>query len=88
MPTLQILVRLEDGYEGRPGRRRVRGLFEYGGSRYILSITDPEIEEQFLVRGNGEYELRNVALCLSLAEVWNGFAFRLIASVITEERCR
>ena len=52
-----------------------------------MSITDPEIADAYLVRGDGKYEVGDAALCISLVEVWNGFAFRVIASLITPQRC-
>ena len=87
VPELTISVKSESGFEDNPARRRVRGKLALNGVRYWLSITDPEVEESYLVRGDGEYEIGEAALCVSLVEVWNGFAFRVIASVITPERC-
>jgi hypothetical protein len=84
---LRVSVNSEMGYEGNPARRRARAEFNYGEASYRMSITDPEIEERYLVKGNGEYTVGEAALCISLAEVWNGFAFRLVASLITAERC-
>ena len=85
---LEILVRIEDGYQGAPGRRRVRGQFTLNNIAYLMSITDPEIEEQYLGKGNGIYFVGQAVLCVSLAEVYNEFAFRVIASLITPERCK
>lgn len=87
VPDLEIRVRLEGGFEGNPGRRRVRASFKLQGLPYTLSVTDPEIEEDYLTRGNGDYELGQAALCVSLVEVWNGYSFRVVASVITPDRC-
>jgi hypothetical protein len=87
VPQLVLKVRKEDGYSGAPGRRRVRGAFEYNGTYYLLSVTDPEIEEAFLLKGDGEYKISDAALCISLAESWHDYAFRLVASVITKARC-
>lgn len=86
--TLQLEVQLEDGFEGRPGRRRVRGRFQLEGRQYLLSVTDPEIEEHYLAMPNGTYSIGDAVLCVSIGEIWNGFAFRLVASVITEGRCK
>jgi hypothetical protein len=88
VPKVQLLVRSESGFEGNPARRRVRAYFRVASEDYLLSVTDPEIEEQYLQKGVGTYELLNPALCISLAEVWNGFAFRVVASIITPERCK
>jgi hypothetical protein len=89
IPELVLKVSSDDAYGGGPSRRRLRGEFEYVGVLYRLMVTDPEVEEEYLRRGDGTYEVGDVALCISLAEVWqeNGYASRLIASVITEELC-
>lgn len=84
---LQLRVRTEDGYEGNPPRRRVRAAFTVYGQPYVLSLTDPVLEEKYLLEGDGAYDIGHAALCVSLAEVWNGFAFRVVASVITRQRC-
>lgn len=84
---LVISVNRESGYEGSSSRRRVRARFTLRNTQYSMSITDPEIEERFLTQGDGEYQIGEAALCISLAEVWNGFAFRVVASVITRNRC-
>lgn len=85
---LIISVRSEDGFEGNSARRRVRAKFQFRGVPYCMSVTDPEVEEYYLTRGNGNYDIGNAAMCISLVEVWNGFAFRVVASVITEDRCK
>jgi hypothetical protein len=80
-----LVVQREEGYEGRPSRKRVRGRFNYHGRFYILSVTDPWVEDDYLTRNEGTYEIENAVLCISLAGVWNGYAFRLVASVITPD---
>jgi hypothetical protein len=85
---VQIVVASESGYEGNPARRRVRARFELANEDYLLSVTDPEVEEKYLQRGDGTYKVTNAALCISLAELWNGCAFRVVASIITPERCK
>lgn len=83
---LLIHVRSEDGFNGGPARRRVRASFSVRGAHHMLSVTDPEIEEYFLAQVNGDYAVGEAVLCVSLVEVWNGYAFRVIASVITPIR--
>lgn len=80
-----LVVQREDGFEGRPSRKRVRGRFDYHGRTYILSVTDPWVEDDYLTRNEGTYQVDNAILCISLAGVWNGYAFRLVASVITPD---
>jgi hypothetical protein len=84
---LTISVASESGYEGSGSRRRVRAKFSLKGSSYWMSVTDPEIEEHYLTQGDKEHDIGKAALCISVVEVWKGFAFRVVASVITEDRC-
>lgn len=88
LSDLELCARREEGYEGNPARRRLRARFSVRGNSYLLSVTDPEIEEEYLPKGDGTYPIGNAALCISLAEVWNGFAFRVVASVLTPEICK
>ncbi len=81
----ELVVQRESGYEGRPARKRVRGRFQYHGRTYMLSVTDPWIDDDYLTRDEGTFEIENALLCISLAGVWNGYAFRLVASVITQD---
>ena len=84
--NLQIHVLMEEGFEGRPSRRRVRAEFGYHNQSYRLSVTDPEIEDHYLKQAVGVYPIGNSTLCISLVEPWNGYAFRVVASVIYPAR--
>lgn len=84
---LEVVVHVEDGVQGGQPRRRVRGRFTLNQAPYLMSITDAEMEEAYMVKGDGTYQVGSAALCISLVEVWNGFAFRVIASVVTPQRC-
>lgn len=84
--NLQIRVLMEEGFEGRPSRKRVRAEFGYHNQTYRLSLTDPEIEDHYLRQAEGVYPIGNATLCISLVEPWNGYAFRVVASVITPGR--
>lgn len=85
---LTLNVALEAGFEGRPGRRRVRAAFDVNGQPYVLSVTDPVIEREYLAKADGSYRLRSAILCISLAEPFYGYAFKVVAAVITQSRCR
>jgi hypothetical protein len=65
----------------------VRANFKLQEISYRLAVTDPETEEKFLTSGNGVYDIGTAALCVSLVEIWNGFAFWVVASVITPDIC-
>lgn len=84
---LEVVVHVEDGFQGNLGRRRVRAFFTLNHTQYFMSVTDPEIEEAYLAKDDGQYFIGTAALCVSLVEVWNGFAFRVVASLITPKRC-
>jgi len=84
---LVVVVHVEDGFQGNPGRRRVRARFSLHQTPYLMALTDPEIEESYLARGDGNYPIGEAMLCVSMVEKWNGFAFRVVASLITPQRC-
>lgn len=84
---LELRVQLEDGYQGRPGKKKVRGRFTYNAQQYLLSVSDAELEDELLRRGEGTYPIGAAVLCISMVEVFHEFSFRVIASVITQERC-
>jgi hypothetical protein len=79
---LKLIVGMEGGEFG-PARRRVRAQFKVSGRSYRIVVTDPRIESQCLAGPDGETLLSDALLCVSLGEVFHGFAYKLAASVIT-----
>ena len=63
-------------------RRKVRGWFQVQGCDYVLSVTDPAIEDLFLTEADGTYDLGEALLCLSMSEAFKEHAYKLIAGVI------
>ncbi|MDN4059559.1 hypothetical protein QPK31_15135 [Massilia sp. YIM B02769] len=84
---LTVQVQAEAGFENNPSRRRVRARFTVLGTQYLLSVTDPVMEEHYLAQQDDIYAVGNAVLCISLVEVFHNFAFRVIASIITPEVC-
>lgn len=84
--ALNITVAFESGFQGRPGKTKVRGSFHLNRIPYTLAITDPVIEAEFRAKGDGTYELGPATLCISLAEPWNGYAFKVVATVLLKSR--
>jgi hypothetical protein len=78
---LKIIV-LVEGAEFGNGKRKVRGLFSLNGYNYMLSITDPVVERACLAGENGEHFVGDAVLCISLSEPYNGYIYKLIATVI------
>lgn len=79
-------VRTEAGFEGSPSRRRVRAKFTFNSKSYCLSLTDPEVEVHYLRKADGEYGAGSAVICVSVVELWKGYAFRVVASVLTPTR--
>lgn len=80
---LEVTTSIE-GAAFNNAKRKVRGLFTFNGLQYCLSVTDPIVEREGLARNNGTYHIGNAILCISLGEIYQGYTYKLIASVITE----
>ena len=66
---------------GNP-KRRVQGRFSYAEKEYALRITDPSYERKYLSRQDGEYEIGESFLTISLGEPFKGDCYKLVATVI------
>jgi len=80
---LKIVVAIE-GAEFGNGKRKVRGRFTYGGEEYWLAVTDPGTESKYLAGPDGEFNVGNAMLCVSLGELYGGYAYKLIAGVFVK----
>lgn len=69
-------------------KRIVRGQFTYQGVPYRMSVTDPAIERHFFERRDGSYVIQSPHLCISLGDPFQGYLYKLIASVLFEDRFR
>lgn len=64
-------------------KRQVRLEFRLESTDYRLSITDPRVETDYLSRVNGEYPITGTVLvCVSIGTPWDGYRYKLAASVI------
>ena len=66
---------------GNP-KRRVQGRFRHHGTEYQLWVTDPQYERMFLGKPDGDYELGESYLTVSLGEPHNDACYKLIAAII------
>lgn len=82
-----VHVAIEPGFQGAPPRRRVRGSFTLNGYPYTLAITDQPLANVYLQQMNGNYNIGPATLCISLSEPEYGYAYKLVAAVLTPYRC-
>jgi hypothetical protein len=66
---------------GNP-KRRVQGRFRQGGSEYRLWVTDPGYEREYLAKPDGDYEIGESFLAVSLGEPYNDACYKLIAAIM------
>lgn len=64
----------------------VRASFDYRGQHYQLNVTDPVYEHACREKGPGEYVVHAPVVCISLSEPFHAMAYKLVASIITQER--
>lgn len=63
-------------------KRRVQGGFQHAGTRYRLWITDPGYERAYLAKPDGDYQIGESFLTISLGEPYNDACYKLIAAII------
>lgn len=68
------------------GKKKWRGLFDFKGTSYNLAITDPWVSSEFAKVGT--YKVEEAILCISLAEPYGNYCYKLIAAVIVQQRER
>ncbi len=64
----------------RNSRHRVRGRFRFGDNYYALRVTDPDIESTY--SKNGNYDLGECYLTISLGNPYESYCYKLIAAVM------
>lgn len=70
---------------GNP-KRRVQGRFVHHGSNYRLWVTDPGYERQYLAKPDGDYEVGESLLTVSLGEPHNDACYKLVAAIMERAR--
>ena len=66
---------------GNP-ERRVQAQFQFTVNYYALRVTDPRIEQTYLAKENGHYQLGECYLIISLSEPFKGNCYKLVAAVL------
>jgi hypothetical protein len=82
----ELIMKIDtEGKDFDNPRRKVRGEFSLDGERYVLAVTDPVIEAEFLkLKDGSSRSSENPILCISVSEVFEkqNACYKLIAGVI------
>jgi hypothetical protein len=65
---------------GNP-KRVVRAHFTYNMENYALIVTDPETERSYKALPDGEYSAEVNYFTISLGEIYQDYAYKLVAAV-------
>jgi len=63
-------------------KRRVQGRFAHDGTEYWLWVTDPGYERSYLAKPDGDYQISESFLTVSLGEPHNGACYKLVAAIM------
>lgn len=67
------------------GKRRVQGRFRHDRMEYRLWVTDPDCEEPYKAKPDGDYEIGESFLTISLGEPYKNAYWKLIAAIISRK---
>jgi len=79
--AISVIVSAE-GVEFNNEKKRVQIQFDYNKIPYILFVTDPNIESDYLEKGDGTYPLEKTYITVSFGEEWQGYYYKLAAGII------
>lgn len=82
--SMRLTLQIEGAGFGNP-RRKVRGQFTFGGTPYVLAVTDSAIEREFKKAAEGtERIVEDPILCISVSEEFEKqrACYKLIAGVL------
>lgn len=77
--TIQVKT---EGVNFNNPHKKVRSIFQYAGTDFLLPVTDPDKEQEYLVKPEGEYLLGNKYICVSLGPVYEGYAYLFAAAIL------
>lgn len=85
-PTdLEVIVAKEGGIFRRAHLKH-RAKFRFNGELYKMAVTDPHIENGYSTEGI--FRIPECLISVSLGGVYKGYAYKLIAGVLTPKRMR
>ena len=66
-------------------KRKVQGHFSHDNTEYRLWVTDPTYERTYLAKPDGNYEIGECYLTISLGEPFKDACYKLIAAIIPHD---
>ena len=82
----QVVLRVfQPGAAFGDSKRRVQAQFEHLGEPYWLFVTDPGIEKTYKAQGEGDYDIGECCLTISIGEPYKGNCYKLVAAIILKE---
>lgn len=82
--ALAIKVAVEGSDSGGP-KRKIRASFALNGRKYLLAVTDPIVETDYLSKPDGYYPIADAYLCVSAGEGFMGYCYKLVAAIVRPE---
>lgn len=79
---VDLVISVEHEWDNPNWKARAR--FEFNGTSYWLSVTDPYVQRAF--PKEGEYPIEDAILCTSLGGLFRGRYYKLVAGVLTPDR--
>jgi Dual OB-containing domain len=79
---LAIAVAPKGGDYDDAGKRVVKASFSHTGIDYRLSVTDPVVERHMRAGADRTVDMTGAAICVSLGDLYDGFAYKLVAGVM------
>jgi hypothetical protein len=77
-----LIIQVEQVTGPSFSKRVVRAKFDYHNESYDLRVTDPLIERAYFAQPDGQHVLGPALLCVSLSDPFNGYYYKLAASIL------
>ena len=69
-------------------KRKVQAEFAHRGTEYRFWVTDPIVERVYLAKADGDYDVGECFITVSLGEPHKGDCYKLVAAIMTPNRDR
>jgi len=80
--VLRISIGPKGGLFAGAAKRLVKAHLSYDGTDYVLTVTDPAIEDRFRAGVDRTEDMTGAMVCVSLGETYLGHAYKLAAAII------